>query len=70
MHVFFSGLSVRGFGEELVVLYEYRTFSYWIRRADKYRSQTNAYGASKFTDFHHIVLCDAFKHFCLISLMN
>lgn len=47
-----------------------RAFSYWIRRADKYRSQTNAYGASKFTDFHHIVLCDAFKHFCLISLMN
>lgn len=35
------------------------------------RSQTNAYGASKFRIFHYILLCEAFEQiFCLISLMN
>ncbi len=40
--VVFSGLSVRGFGEELVVLCKQRAFPNRIRRADTDRSQTNA----------------------------
>lgn len=58
-----SGHSARGFGEELVVLCKQRAFPNRIRRADTDRSQTDAYGASKFRDLDRLLFCVASLEF-------